>query len=403
MLRVCFAFGVILLAAQGFAADGYVSLFNGKDLTGWTKRGGDATYSVDGDSIVGKRGPGPNTFLCTDKKFANFILKFEFKFDEHVNSGVQFRSNAKKDGDRETVFGYQCEMDADKMTGGVYDESRRNRWVDPLTEEVQERCKTAVKRDDWNKMTIQCVGPSIKTWLNGQPISDFIDTVDAEGFFGLQVHSAPGGQVRWKNIMVKELPETPWIQLFNDKELSNLEVKPAGKWIMNDEGIVHATSVAGESRDGLVLTKKPYSNFAGKVSFKQVKGNSGLYFAATENDRPYWVNGIQGEVDGMATGGIWYVTEGRWIVAPDTKREIIEKSFKNDAWNDFSVVGVGDRIVTNLNGNEISQVKNSKLSITGKLGLQLHGGADMEYYFKDFYVMPISDEVLGYITSTVEP
>ncbi len=405
-IRMIWPLLILFLTASPFAAaaeSGYTSLFNGKDLSGWTKRGGDATYDIEGDAIVGKRGPGPNTFLCTEKNFENFILKFQFKFDIDINSGVQFRSNARPKGDREVVFGYQCEMEPDlnQMTCGIYDESRRNRWLDSLTPEIREKTKASLKLKDWNDVTIQCVGPSLKTWLNGNLVSDIIDTAETQGFIGLQVHSADKGQVRWRNIRIKELPATPWNALMGDKELSALEVKPAGKWTVDDDLVVHAVSEKSETRDGLVLTKVDYNNFATKIAFKQIKGNSGLYVRATENGKSYWVKGLQGEIDSLATGGLWEVDGRGWIVPPNG--ELIGKNFRADDWNDFSVVGVGDHIVTNLNGTEISNTIDPKVFKTGKLGLQLHGGSDMDYYFKDFFAMQLSDDAVKMIEATEEP
>ncbi|MGL6196497.1 MAG: 3-keto-disaccharide hydrolase [Thermoguttaceae bacterium] len=397
---ICF-FTVLDLSFAAENKEGFVPLFNGEDLTGWNKKGGDATYSVEDGCIVGKRGPGPNTFLCTDKKYRNFILKFDFKFDKDINSGVQFRSNARPDGDREVVFGYQCEMEPNVgMSGGIYDESRRNRWVDPLTEEKRELAKKSLKKDDWNTMTVQCVGPSIKTWLNGEMITDLIDTLELEGFIGLQVHGQnDDGQVRWKNIMIKELPDTPWVELFpSESEMTSVEIKPAGKW----DVILKGTSTAGENRDGLILSNEDYKNCVIKVSFNQTKGNSGLYFGATPNDKAHWVDGFQGEIDDLATGGIWYVTGGRWIVEPP--RDEIEKVFKRNDWNDFSTTVINGHIVTNLNGKEIANAKiEPELINKGKVGIQLHGGSDMEYMFKDFCVYAIPDEFVSLVETTVEP
>ncbi len=84
--------------------DGFVSLFDGRTLGGWVKRGGDAAYSVDNGTIVGECLPSRmNTFLCTEKEYGNFILKLEFKFDVPGNSGVQFRSAARPRGRRPTA------------------------------------------------------------------------------------------------------------------------------------------------------------------------------------------------------------------------------------------------------------------------------------------------------------
>ena len=61
---------------------GFVDLFNGKNLEGWTQRNGTATYRIEGDCIVGKTSEGsPNSFLCTDKLYGDFELKFDVKVD----------------------------------------------------------------------------------------------------------------------------------------------------------------------------------------------------------------------------------------------------------------------------------------------------------------------------------
>ena len=68
---------------------GFVDLFNGKDLTGWSQRNGTATYRVEGDAIVGKTSDGsPNSFLCTDQLYGDFELQFDVKVDPRLNSGV---------------------------------------------------------------------------------------------------------------------------------------------------------------------------------------------------------------------------------------------------------------------------------------------------------------------------
>ena len=89
--------------------EGFKPLFDGKTLDGWRKAGGGATYRAEDGCIVGEVGPGSNTFLCTEKTYADFILKLEVKLDVHGNSGIQFRSHQRDGNGR--VFGYQCEID----------------------------------------------------------------------------------------------------------------------------------------------------------------------------------------------------------------------------------------------------------------------------------------------------
>jgi lysophospholipase L1-like esterase len=192
---------------------GFVSIFDGKTLDGWHTKGNKpdnrASYEVLDGAIVGKVNPKAqkNTFLCTDKKYANFVLKLEFKLGTpNCNSGVQIRSHLKPDG---TVFGYQVEIDPSERswTGGIYDESRRG-WLFDFRKDDMALQRSAMKPGDWNQLEIQANGPTIKTWVNGVPCAKLTDDADTEGFIGLQVHSGKEGQVFWRNIRIKELPET---------------------------------------------------------------------------------------------------------------------------------------------------------------------------------------------------
>src|SRR4051794_31696658 len=84
---------LIAVAPTLFADDVWVELFNGKDLTGWTQKGGKAKFFVQDGCIVGETVTNtPNSFLCTEKDYDNFILELDFKVDPRLNSGVQFRS-----------------------------------------------------------------------------------------------------------------------------------------------------------------------------------------------------------------------------------------------------------------------------------------------------------------------
>ena len=387
------------------AQDGFVSLFNGTDLTGWSVKGGDAKYAVEDGTIVGTvNDTNRNTFLCSEKEYENFIFKVEFKFDQNFNSGIQFRSKARPDGDQQVVYGYQCEMEPAGMTGAIYDEARRNRWLDIVTNEFTEKTKKAYKQGEWNELEIQCVGPSIRTWLNGQPISNFFDVESDGGFFGLQVHAANSpGQVRWRNIRVKELPSTPWIPMYaKTKFADDIEIKPVGEWTIQDDGVLCGKTPEGESRDGIIVTKTKYKNFAAKVSFKMEQGNSGLYFRAIDVDRPYWLAGYQCEIAENAgvNANFWEVGGRGWIQKTPETEAIAAKATKQGDWNHIATVAVNDHLVSFLNGEMVMNIIDPKPTHgkEGKIGLQLHGGGNQGCLFNDFYIMPLSDEMVNFIT-----
>src|SRR5258708_35244286 len=75
------------------AQDGWVDLFNGKNLDGWEEHSGKAKYSVADGVLTGESVSGTgNSFLCTKKTYENFELELEYKCDALLNSGVQVRS-----------------------------------------------------------------------------------------------------------------------------------------------------------------------------------------------------------------------------------------------------------------------------------------------------------------------
>lgn len=220
-----FALAAVSVSLSAFAQseEGFVSLFNGKDLAGWEQHSGAAEYRVEDGAVVGKTVPNTgNSFLCTTKKYGDFILELEFKVDPSMNSGIQFRSNyytqeteveiagKKKKFPADRVHGYQFEIDPSPRayTGGVYDEGRRG-WLFDLKNNQQ--AQKAFKQGEWNKARIECRGDSIKTFINDVPAADFKDDLTKEGVIALQVHGigkkteAAGKEVRWRNIRIKEL------------------------------------------------------------------------------------------------------------------------------------------------------------------------------------------------------
>jgi hypothetical protein len=211
------------LTTSAFAEETWTSLFDGKTLTGWEQHGGTAEYRVHDGAVVGKTVPNTgNSFLCTPKKYSNFILEVEFKVDPSMNSGIQFRSNyysqeteveiagKKKKIPADRVHGYQFEIDPSPRayTGGVYDEGRRG-WLFDLKN--NETARKAFRQGEWNKARIECRGISIKTYINGVPAADFTDDMTPEGVIALQVHGigkkteAVGKEVMWRNIRIQEL------------------------------------------------------------------------------------------------------------------------------------------------------------------------------------------------------
>ncbi|HIE96549.1 MAG TPA: DUF1080 domain-containing protein [Planctomycetes bacterium] len=206
----CFLFTFALIGSAHADDGAFVDLLNGRNLDGWTQRNGTATYHIEGDTVVGKTAEGsPNSFLCTDKLYGDFELKFEVKVDTALNSGVQIRSQTaggKPDG---RVNGPQVEISLDGMAGYVYGEAAGG-WMTP---DADRKPHQLFKDGEWNAYRVVAKGSRIKTWINGQQISDLTHEErfksHPKGFIGLQVHGIGAGQgpyeVRWRNLKLREL------------------------------------------------------------------------------------------------------------------------------------------------------------------------------------------------------
>lgn len=194
-------------------ADGFTSLYNGKDLSGWTPKGGTCSFEAKGEILTGTCVPGSSsTYLCTDNAdFTDFVFTCDMKWEVDGNSGVMFRAQIKGNGKSETVFGPQAEMEGitgDRFwSGGIYGQSCGGYFY-PLWLTEHQEARDALKRTDWNRLTIMAKGNTVKTWINGVPAAHWVDDgTYPKGFFGLQIHKGDKGTVHWKNIRVKELAE----------------------------------------------------------------------------------------------------------------------------------------------------------------------------------------------------
>ncbi len=297
-------------------------LFNGKDLQGWEKLNGTAEYVVEGNTIIGiSEMNTPNTFLATTEHYGDFILEFDFKVDDGLNSGVQFRSQSLEEFKNGRVHGYQFEIDpSDRAwTGGIYDEARRG-WLYPMN--YNPDGQAAFKNGEWNSARIEAIGNSIRTWVNGVLCADILDNVTPSGFIALQVHSIrseelAGKTVSWRNIRIltEELDKyrTPdnievkqlntiantisereaaegWTLLWDGETTegwrgARLDGFPEVGWSIEDGILKVHKSDGGESTNGGdIVTIKPYKNFMLKVDFRITEGaNSGIkYFVDTD-------------------------------------------------------------------------------------------------------------------------
>jgi sugar lactone lactonase YvrE len=383
----------LLLASTGLAESGeWKSLFNGTDLSGWVQRGGDANYEVIDGEIVGTTVPNtPNSFLCTEKDYGDFILELNFLCDPKLNSGVMVR--AQLDPEKDRVNGFQIEIDPSDRgwTGGFYDEARRG-WQNDLSDNPAARY--AFKQNDWNHLRIELIGDSIRTFINGVPAAEHADSTDLSGFIGLQVHGVGKREdtlaVRFKDIRIQDLGQSHWKPFLKDGKLPGFTPTVEGTWSFQESGTLVGASPASEKRHSIMLSDEPFENFTLRTIYRANIGNSGLYFRTGRTDSALSVKGFQAEIDSEGTnaGGI-YETSGRQWVAPPTPAET-SKYFKKGDWNAMTVSAHGPHYSVHVNGTNTVKLTDTKSLQSGHIGFQLHGGEEMNIEVQSFDILETS-------------
>lgn len=181
--------------------EGFVPLFNGKDLDGW--EGDLKLWKAEEGKIVGDS-PGikQNEFLATKKTYGDFELRLEFKLTGGKgNTGVQFRS--KRDPNSSEVEGYQADI-GEKYWGCLYDEHRRRKVLVQAPPELDK----VLKKDDWNAYVIRAEGDHVTLSINGLTTVDYREPdekIARSGVIAVQVHSGPPLRVEFRNLRLKEL------------------------------------------------------------------------------------------------------------------------------------------------------------------------------------------------------
>ncbi|GGC44254.1 hypothetical protein GCM10011386_40740 [Parapedobacter defluvii] len=396
--------GVALTACTTAPHDGWEPLFDGETLTGWQAVGGEAPYAVEDGAIVGTMtAETPNSFLITEKEYGDFILELDVKLEgETTNSGIQTRSHLDKEANngRGRVYGRQVEIDpaSRAWTGGIYDEARRG-WLYPL--DLNESAKSAYKKEEFNHIRIEAIGNETKTWVNDVPIAYVVDTLDATGFIGLQVHgindeALAGKKVYFKNIRIQtenlkpqDFPAGIYTVNLTPNSLSAYEKQggyellfdgssPAGwvgaykdsfpekGWEIKDGTITVLPSDGAESTNGGdIVTVDQYGAFDLSFEFKLTEGaNSGVKYFVTlsENNRgsaiglEYQVLDDERHPDAkMGRDGNRTLASLYDLITAQKNRRAIRKIGE---WNKGRVVVQPDNTVTHyLNGEKVLEYK----------------------------------------------
>jgi hypothetical protein len=235
MKKTIIVLGLLLLAAhpgQLMAEEGFTSMFNGTDLTGWD--GSKDLWSVKEGAIVGqttRENPAKeNTFLIwTNGQPSDFEMRCSFKILANntvgfANSGIQYRSRIVKPS-YWVMSGYQADMEAGpNYTGGLYEEKARGILAkrgdkvlihaDGSKEVVGKlgdfkELEDEIHHGGWNDYVIIAKGNHLQQFINGKEMIDVVDEQSdkaaTSGIIALQLHAGQPMTVEFKDLRIKEL------------------------------------------------------------------------------------------------------------------------------------------------------------------------------------------------------
>ena len=281
-------------------------------LDGW-KKVRNARYTPGADQILGESAEdGSHSFLTTERSFGDFLLEVDVKCEDRGNSGIQVRSHQKPNGN---VFGYQIEIDPSKRawSGGLYEEGRRG-WLDNL--DGQDAARASFRYGEWNRYRIECVGPWVRTWVNGVPAADWLDPLDVEGFIGLQVHGGKNTKVRWRGLRLQDLGTREW-----------------------------RSAEPGELVGDFALRGKAATREA-RVSFR------------VSNETRY-ESGMEHRAPGVSSN------DWRWTV--DVSDPAFDRRWKENGDNQLAICAYGARIAVHLNGRVVADLREAAGPLEGLL------------------------------------
>ncbi len=317
---------VVGLCAGAFGQnveEGFVPLFNGKDLTGW--HGDPKLWKVENGEIVGSTEGvtfTANSFLMTDNEYSDFVLRIKVKLRNN-NSGIQIRSEEQPGF---AMKGYQADLAEKTYFGMLYEEKGRGfmEYWKKLSPEEQAKIHGTGKQGDWNEFEVRCEGDRIVITLNGVKTCDIQDPDGAKrGRIGLQLHVGPPMEVRFKDISIMELAAKT-----ASAAGPELKAMPRGKRFRVAEGF-DVQQVAGEDLTGSAINMT--FDHAGRP-YMGVEG-AGVRTLVDDNGDGKYDRFVELSKDVQNVQGLYEIEKGVYLIqgsGPENKTGVFRVTDNND-------------------------------------------------------------------------
>ena len=204
------AFVVISFCSGSAFADDWVTLFDGKSLSGW-KPSRDNTQFAVADGVIVGTSSSQTHFLHTVETYGDFELELEVKLhDTDLNSGVQIRTSLSRknaNGEpRDSIHGPQVDIGKSPGRSGHLFNQGNGAWITPKESLIRNELMAGEK---WNKLRVLAVGPRIQTWINGTQVADVTnDEAYAQypsGVIALQVHGVKNSPEKARHVSFRSI------------------------------------------------------------------------------------------------------------------------------------------------------------------------------------------------------
>lgn len=347
-----------LAVGSAAAEDEFISLFNGKDLSGWIAMGPPEAFVVKNEAIY-TTGAGPYpTWLRSEKEYENFILRFEYQTEDWYEGGVSFHAPLDGPGSK---LGLKLHLRHDRMEYGV-------RSPGALYDAAPPRQIANKPSGQWNQCAIVCDWPKLRVTLNGATIHDIDMKSDdtfryrlRKGFLGIQ---NIGCRAYFRNIEIHELAgKEEWTDLFASG-LDGLRFVEDTDWILENHVLT------GSGKNGFAITKQ---EFQGPCEFQVwiktiANGNGGAHF--------YWENNSHGiEVQVFNCPDSTNPTGSLYGIAP-----AVRIASYDGVWNLVQIFFDGPNAMVWVNGEKVCETDQLNPPHQGAVAFQQHTpGTTIQY------------------------